>query len=117
MRYFYIILSCLLLNACTTVSPNYTEAKEIAYGTDGLQDAGVKGQVIDTKTGAHMILLQSVDRDEYNKDILTYGNTFNPPLTKDFGIIPFKDKYAFRNDSLGYFILMKKYEARDAIKK
>lgn len=112
MKYLLFLFPLLFLG-CGTVSPNYPTAKEIAYGTDGLHDAGVKGQVIDMKTGTHMILLQSADRDEFNNDVIKYGNLFNPPLIKDQGILPYKDKYAFRNDTLVNLSVMKNFEEMD----
>lgn len=105
---FLILLFCICLTACGTISPNYPIAHEISFGTDGVRDAGVKGQVINVKTGVHMILLSASDREKFNNDIVKYGNLFNPPLIKDFGVIPYKNYFAFRNDALVDFIIMEK---------
>lgn len=107
MKYLLFLIPLVFLG-CGTVSPNLPVAHEISFGVDGVQDAGVKGQVVNTQTGVHMILLSAADRDEYNNDIIKYGSLFNPPLTKDEGVIPFKNMFAFRNDTLVNFIVMKK---------
>lgn len=115
MKRYILFLPCLFLLGCGTVSPNFTQAHQISFGTDGIQDAGVKGQVYNSKSPqkTHEILLQTSDRDEFNNDIIKYGDLFNPPLSKDFGIVPFGDKYAFRNDALIDFYVMKKLEGLD----
>lgn len=118
MKKLLCILSLgLCLVACGTVSPNYPEARTIGFGDDGIQDAGVKGQVVNVKTGEHYVLLQSSDRNQYNNDVIQYGSLFNPALVQDIGILPYHQYYAFRNDVLVDFATMEAFRAMDLPKR
>jgi hypothetical protein len=106
-----LALLCLPLTACGTVTPDYTQAGHIAPGPDGLYDAGVKGKVLNVKTGQEELLIAEWDREELDILIARYGKTFTPPLTKDEGLIPFHGQYAARDDILVDDVQMKKYAA------
>ena len=113
---FLATLFAMLLSGCGTVSPNQTMAHDISFGADGLEDAGVKGEVFNKRTGADMVLLQEEDRTEFNADVAKYGKLFNPPLVPDEGMIEYHGQVAFRNDMLQDFIEMKPWAKADAAK-
>lgn len=114
MRYVYLLWSVLFLVGCGTTTPNFPGANEISYGTSGFRDAGVEGQVIDIKTGAHMVIIDKEDRLKFNNDVVKYGSFFNPPLFIDKGIVPYKDAYVISNESLADFAVLRSFERRDA---
>jgi len=103
------LLLCLALAACGTVTPDAPIANEIGFGADGIQDAGVKGQVVDVRTGVHEILISESDREKFNDYVVIYGKQFTPALTRDIGLTPYKGEYAVRNDIMADFVILNDY--------
>lgn len=108
-----IVVLCVALFGCSTISPALPAAHSIAYGTDGLQDAGVKGVVVDVKTGEKFLLISEKDREAFNVEVAKYGKMFVPPVTKDEGLIPYHGQWAARNDIMADFTVMNAFQKRD----
>ena len=104
-----LLVAAAVLCACGPVTPDAPVANEIGFGDDGIQDAGVKGQVVDVKTGVHEILISEADREKFNAYVVIYGKQFTPALTRDIGLTPYKGEYAVRNDIMADFVILNDY--------
>jgi hypothetical protein len=105
LGYWINCVGLLFIAGCSTVTPSYPTTTQIRFGSDGFQDAGVKGVVIDAATGVKAILETDEDRQDYNKLVLTYGKQFG--IAANEGWVPFRGLYAVRNDIESDYIAMR----------
>lgn len=97
LRISLLFVLALFLTHCGTVSPDIIHRQNASVGSDGLQDSGVKGVLIDPVTKTRYFSITAEDRDDYNRKIAAWGEDRaldDAPISKDFGLRPYHQGYA-----------------------